>query len=316
MSLKSPKLRYEPTGVQPSLPLLLQAREHCLGLHPGRSSPARSLLSGGYRTHFRGRGLEFEEVREYQAGDDIRAIDWRVSARSGKTYTKLFREERERPVFLLVEQSQQMAFGSQRRFKQVTAASTAALLAWAALHDGDRVGGMILRDQHCVDLRPQRRAGALLHWLQQLACPEPSGTPSPGGLLPALQQLRRVLRPGSALFLIVDWASLDASLNSELYWLSQHHDIACIAIYDALEQELPPADGYAISDGQHTRWLDTRQAQRRQQYRQQFDQRWEQHRQALGRLGIPLLGLRNDAELLPQLQQFMQNHRSQPHGQR
>ncbi|NNC54316.1 MAG: DUF58 domain-containing protein, partial [Pseudomonadales bacterium] len=117
---------------------------------------SRSQLAGGSKTLFRGRGLEFEEVRHYQAGDELRAIDWRVTARSGVAHTKLFREERERPVFVLVDLRDSMAFGSQHCFKSVQACETAALVAWAALQHNDRIGALVFNQQQHTEIRPAR----------------------------------------------------------------------------------------------------------------------------------------------------------------
>ncbi|MDD5114985.1 MAG: DUF58 domain-containing protein, partial [Methylobacter sp.] len=115
----------------------------------------RSRQSGGYVSRFKGRGMEFDETRLYQPGDDIRSIDWRVTARTGKTHTKLFREERERPVFIAVDDRAAMHFATRGVFKSVLAAKLAGLLAWTAQHHGDRMGGQIFSDNSCRELKPQ-----------------------------------------------------------------------------------------------------------------------------------------------------------------
>ncbi|HEY6130551.1 MAG TPA: DUF58 domain-containing protein, partial [Halioglobus sp.] len=122
----------------------------------GRRKRALNSLAGPIKSNFRGRGIDFEEVRSYQPGDDIRTIDWRVTARTGSAHTKLFREERERPVMVVIDQRGSMFFGSTHCFKSVLAAQLASLLAWSALHGGDRVGGLVFNDEGHQEIRPRR----------------------------------------------------------------------------------------------------------------------------------------------------------------
>jgi len=132
---------------------------------------AKGMLAGPYRSLIKGRGMEFDEVRHYQAGDDVRAIDWRVTARTGSTHTKVFKEEKERPVLLLVDFSDSMIFGSQLLLKSVQAAHLAAQLAWQAKQRGDRIGAVIFNQHQHQELRPKGRSSgvlALIHQLQQL----------------------------------------------------------------------------------------------------------------------------------------------------
>lgn len=131
-------------------------------------SKALNPLSGLLTSNFMGRGIDFAEVRVYQPGDDIRTIDWRVTARTGKPHTKLFQEEKERPVLLIVDQSKSMFFGSRVTFKSVIAAQAAALIAWTALEGGDRVGGLVFSDTGHREVRPRRTKRSVLHLLQEI----------------------------------------------------------------------------------------------------------------------------------------------------
>ena len=131
-------------------------------------SSIRSQQSGGYVSRFKGRGMEFDEARLYQPGDDIRSIDWLVTARTGKTHTKVFREERERPVFISVDNRPAMHFATRGVFKSVQAAKIAALLAWVAQHKGDRIGGQIYTDSACQEVKPQNGKHAVLRFLNTL----------------------------------------------------------------------------------------------------------------------------------------------------
>ncbi len=124
--------------------------------------------AGNYLSRSKGRGMEFDEVRHYQTGDDVRAIDWRVTARTGKTHTKLFREEIERPVLVATDLSKSMHFGSKLLFKSVQGAHLAALVAWHAKNRGDRLGGLVFRDEQHIELKPRSRKAGVLHYLHAL----------------------------------------------------------------------------------------------------------------------------------------------------
>jgi len=137
-------------------------------------------MTGNYLSRFKGRGMEFDESRPYQPGDDARNLDWKVTARTGKPFTKLFREERERSVLLWVDYRAPMHFATRGLFKSVLAARTAALLAWGAIHHSDRLGGLIFSESGHLEVRPQQGKHAVLNFIRQLVShfPEPA-TPCP-----------------------------------------------------------------------------------------------------------------------------------------
>ena len=149
-------------GAHVELDDLIAMRFPARQLRLARRNRALSALAGPNKSNFRGRGIEFEEVRNYQPGDDIRSIDWRVTARTGSAHTKLFQEERERPVLVAVDQRSNMFFGSSHCFKSVLAAQLAGLLAWSALDAGDRVGGLVFNGATHRELRPRRSRKAVL----------------------------------------------------------------------------------------------------------------------------------------------------------
>ena len=142
-----------------------RVREVQLFSTPGRRSP----LIGLHHSKLRGRGVDFDQVRVYQPGDDVRTIDWRVTARTQEPHTKLFHEERERPIYLLVEQSRQLFFGSGLMFKSVLAARAAGLIGWAALGHNDRIGGLVFGGQDNHEIKPRRSKQSLLQLLARLA---------------------------------------------------------------------------------------------------------------------------------------------------
>ncbi len=274
---------------------------------PFKASSIRAHFSGNYLSAFKGRGMEFDEVRPYQPGDDVRSIDWRVTARTGKPHTKMFREERERPVLLWVDYRKPMFFGTQNSFKSVLAAKTAALLAWSAAQHGDRLGGLIFSEQVHQELRPQRGKAGTLHFIKKLAehpawdkyqqaeTDEASGSQ-------ALNRLRRVARPGSLIFLISDFRHLDESAKSSLAQMSRHNDIVLLFINDPLEAQLPPAGFYRVSDGINEIALNTRSSKIRDVYKNRFQQHENSLRNLSSKLGMHFLNISTEQSLLTQLQ--------------
>ena len=224
---------------------------------------ARAMMAGQYHSAFKGRGMDFDQLRPYQVGDDIRRIDWRVTARTGKTHTKCFHEERERPVQLYVDLGVSMRFGSQVAFKSVTAARAAAVIAWSATAQGDRVGGMVSAGDCRRELRPRGRDQGAINLIQSLcrlhaeAPNEPTGSP----LNLDLQHLLRSVKSGSLVVLLSDFYNLDDGSERYLGQLARHNVVVLGHVYDKLEQNLPRAGRLGISNGQQQTMLDTRDKQ-------------------------------------------------------
>ena len=147
---------------------LIQLKAEARGFSFLPRQPVQSLLAGRHASRLRGRGLAFEELRHYSQGDDARTIDWKATARLRSPHVRVYSEERERPVLLVVDQRKTMFFGSRRAMKSVVAAELCALGAWRTLHSGDRVGGIVFNDQQIVDLRPQRSQTAVLRLLHEV----------------------------------------------------------------------------------------------------------------------------------------------------
>lgn len=243
-------------GIYTDLPTLLGSRHWSRNLKLFSRQAARSMLLGETRSRFRGRGMEFEEVRHYQPGDDIRNIDWRVSARTGSTYTKLFCEERERPVHLLIDQRSSMFFGSQGRFKSVLAAELATAIAWAALAGSDRIGGQIIGDHHESDIRARRNKQAVLKFIHDLnaynhSLPSAKEPETKKSLAEMIDECRRITRPGTAIFMLSDFHDFDDAAAKSLISLGKHTDINLFQIQDPLETRLPSGGTVSISDGMH-----------------------------------------------------------------
>ncbi|HEY5674757.1 MAG TPA: DUF58 domain-containing protein [Malonomonas sp.] len=243
-----------------------------------RTSNIRAQQAGNYLSGFKGRGMEFAEVRPYFPGDDLRSIDWRVTARTGRTHTKLFREERERPVLLWVDYRAPMFFATRGAFKAVVAARAAALLAWSAIAQGDRLGGLIFSDQQHLELRPLQGKSAALHFIRNLvehpAWKRNTATQQTSPpLLWDFAKLRHATRPGSSVFLISDFRHLAPQAEKNIGQLARHNDLALLCIHDPLEEQLPPAGHYKIAQGNKELLLDTGDHRVRQQYQDNFQRR-------------------------------------------
>jgi uncharacterized protein (DUF58 family) len=212
----------------PDLEELLVLRGAARSLSLRARGPARALLLGSHRSAHRGRGLEFEEVRPYVAGDDPRSIDWRVTARRGRVHTKLYREERERPVWLLVDLDAGMFFGSRAQLKSVVAVRAATLLAWVAASAGDRVGAVVVNATEMRVLPPRSHGAGVLAVLNSLAELQPRSPDesASGRLQRGLMALAPLVHPGSLVLAISDFASLidhgawsRVAAHSECRWL-------------------------------------------------------------------------------------------------
>ncbi len=266
-----------------------QASARHLSMH--RNKRAIKHLAGPYQSLIRGRGMEFDSVRLYQAGDDVRMIDWRVSARVGKTHIKQFREERERPVLLVVDQRQSLFFGSQKATKSVVVADLAAYIAWASLHKGDKVGGLVFNDQEQQEIRLRAQRKNVLHLLQTIsdynqqlnyqACEKKNSWKT------VLQDVQRLSKPGSQVFLLSDFHDMTADTNDALFRLSRHCDVSAIQVYDPLEQQLPKKGVYAVFSTQNEKLLQSQKHQ--QQWQQYFAQQQAALKQQFGQFGIPLI---------------------------
>jgi uncharacterized protein (DUF58 family) len=296
-------------GAYAQLNDLIALRFPAKQLKLGRRNRALSHLAGPIKSNFRGRGIDFEEVRSYQPGDDIRSIDWRVTARTGSAHTKLFREERERPVMVVVDQRSSMFFGSSHCFKSVLAGQLASLLAWSALLGGDRVGGLVFNELEHREIRPRRSRKTVLTLLSQIASYNsalPLGAPAtPDSFALMLSNLRRIARPGSSLFLLSDFRGASGERAREhLFELAKHTELTAIACADPLESELPRAGRYAVTNGSERSELHTGDRQLRRLYSSRLQQQRELLHSDLLSLGVPLLSASTDQPPFALLQKY------------
>ncbi len=248
----------------------------------------RSQQNGGYLSHFKGRGMEFDETRLYQHGDDIRTIDWRVTARTGKTHTKLFREEREKPVFISVDNRPAMQFATRGVFKSVQAKKLAALLAWAANMQGDRIGGQLFSNSSCKEIKPQNGKHSVLHFLNTLVLAEQSSD-NAFTFTQALARLSQHARPGSLVYLVSDFRGINAQAENYLLKLSEHCHVVLVFVYDPLEKGLPPQGRYRFTDTQKDVVIDTGDKQWLSRYQHHFEERLQQIKHIAARKSLALI---------------------------
>lgn len=294
-------------GTEVDLKQLLRYQRHTQLFDLTPAQTIQSKLAGSYLAKSKGRGMEFDEVRHYQNGDDVRTIDWRVTARTGKVHTKLFREEKERPVFILTDLSSSMQFGSELLLKSVQACHLAALIAWHVKKTGDKLGGIVFHQGQIRELKPAGRSLAVLRYLHHLielqrqalelfttagstastnTTADTTAAPAQN-LAVALGQLRRLARPGSLIYVISDFQQLDDNCLRHLRALTLHNEVRICQLDDPLEQQIPAhAFGIAqVADGAAPVALQLGSGKVRQQYQtqqQQFKAALQQHWTTLG----------------------------------
>ena len=264
-----------PNGLRADLRELIALRAQARRLDLAPRGRVLATRSGGHLSRFRGRGMEFDESRVYLPGDDPRNMDWRVTARAGTPHVKLFREERERPVWLLVDQGPSMRFGTRVAFKSVVAARVAALLGWAAVDRGDRVGGLVFDEVRHLERRPAARGAGLLPLLERLAAPGEPGMGQGGwtGLATAASHLAALVRPGSLIALVSDFADLDEPDGAWIARLASGSELLLVLVHDPIEASAPPAGRYPVLMGGRRGILDLTGAGARTRYQAAFERR-------------------------------------------
>ncbi|SFR49650.1 Protein of unknown function DUF58 [Marinobacter daqiaonensis] len=263
--------------------LMLRARARSLQLPSARR--ALNRRRGGHMSVLRGRGMSLAEVRPYQGGDDIRRIDWRVTARRQEPHTRVYEEERERPVLILGDLGPSLFFASEGSYKQVRCAELAALLAWVAHGSGDQAGGIVFGGPDTRIIRPSRRRHTVLQLLdafatQQRHRPDPELANSAGALDQALTEVRRIAHTGSRVFIISDFRGASNGSRPLLSALAQHNQVTAVVISDPLDDHLPGRGDYAVAGPAGTLWFDGDDRSLQRAWRESA----AAHRQALARL--------------------------------
>jgi len=275
------------------------------------TQPVHSLLFGRRASHVRGRGLDFEELRSYIAGDDVRSIDWRVTARMRKPYVRVYSEERDRPTMLVVDQRINMFFGSRVSMKSVVAAEVSALAAWRVFHQGDRVGAFIFNDDTTEEIRMQRSRATVLRILDRIAYQnhllraDLSSTPRPERLNEVLESVARVCHHDALILIASDFDGADERTRDQLLHLSRSNDVICCLAFDPLAVRLPPAGQLVVSNGELQVELQLGQDKIRQNILEASDKRMGSILSWQRELGVPVLPLSTAEDVPTQMRHLL-----------
>lgn len=265
----------------------------------------KNLLLGAYRSSFKGKGLEFEEVREYVAGDDVREIDWNVTAKTGTPYVKLFREERELTLFLVVDVSWSNRFAHTDQSKQQLLAEIGALLAFSAKQNQDRVGLLLFSDRVELFLRPKKSLKHVLRIVRELLFFSPQGHGT--DLRGALEFLGKVARKRAICFLLSDFCA--PIPQKELGILAKKHELMAFQVTDSYERRLPPLDAFLVLrevESEAISFADTHSLRLLKKEEEQAQERQKTLVAILRKKGIAHLELMTGDPCLPKLLRFFQ----------
>ncbi len=284
----------------PRLDDLLELRHQARTLGVAAHHLVNSTFSGLYASVFRGTGLDFDEVREYREGDDIRNMDWLVTARTGTPHLKVFREERQRSVILCVDTGPHMSFGTRGTFKSIQAARAAALIGWAASKQHDRVGGVLFGNPATGTRYHRATAGRRSLWqlLRELTVPAEHGETDENQLLVALQHLDSGSTTGSLIFVIAAVNQVSIGLERTLGSLRQRHDVILLPIDDPADRDLPSIGPVIFTNAVgELLEVDTDDEAGRRAFREDWEARRDEVRQMAYRLGIGFIPIKTDEDV-------------------
>ena len=273
--------------------------------------PVHSLLSGRYASRMRGRGLNFEEIRDYRSGDDVRSIDWKVTARLQSPHVRVFNEERDRQGVLVVDQRLSMFFGTRRAMKSVTAAEIAAVVAWRILSVGDRVGGIVFNDRSIEEVRPQRSRRIVLQYLTKLAEQNQAlgvgrGITRDATMLNrAVDRIRRVAPHDATVVIFSDFDGADETTRHAIAALAAHNTVIAVLIHDPSQSELPAAGRMTVTDGELQIALDVAHGSTRQNILDMSKTRLRSVFEWTRDFGVPVLPLSTAEEPVNQLHHLL-----------
>ena len=272
--------------------------------------PVSSVLSGRYASRLRGRGLDFAELRRYLPGDDIRTMDWKVTARTRSPHVRVYTEEKDRAVLLLVDQRQNMFFGTRDRLTSVTAAELAALGAWRALAVGDRVGAVVFNDTDVVEFRPRRSRQTVMQILgevvrQNHALAADRTVESNPGQLNRVLERARILAPHDVLVITIsDGFGTDATTERLSAGLVEHNDLLALLVHDPLRVD-PRGPRMTVSDGSLQIDLDLSDRKVSDAIAEDYRNDQEQLAHFLRRLSAPLLMISNQGDPVDQVRRLL-----------
>jgi len=323
-----PSASHDNHGVFCTIEELIALKLNAAQLQFPLRNKSKSHLNGPIVSSLRGRGIDFDEVRAYQAGDEIRSIDWRVTARTGQVHTKVYKEEKEKPVYVLLDLRKPMFFGSERYFKSAIACHLASLLAWSSLKNGDRFGSIIFSDNRHQEIKPKSSSKSVLAFLklaadysQVLSGVEINKNPNTVinnsvdkktddndsiSLANAVQKLLQIIRPGSLVYIISDFHDFDDEVKKNLSLMSRHNDLIALKVSDALEHTLPQSQRLLFTNSKaEDSAVSEIQGQQKnifEQYQQHFIEKQNRLEHELMLARVPCMTVNTGQEAFEQLQ--------------
>jgi len=293
-----------------SVEALLRQRHHVRRFGLNAKLKATSAISGLHGSRFRGRGMDYAESRIYEPGDDIRNMDWRVTARTGKAHTKMFSEERERPVIFVVDANPSMKFGTRKQFKSVAAAKSASLLAWSVVNNGDRVGLMTFGPAGIEFEKPAGGKRGMMRLIQHLVSADehnPDNATESRSLADTLKKLRSLVRPGSMVVIVSDFHHLGEDARRHLVQLRKHNDVLAFVVSDPFELQAPPPGLYGVQSAGRVTVFNALKRTPRKAFETLASARMQRARELTQSAGVPLIPLLTSDALPDVISQMIKN---------
>ncbi len=291
-------------GLFASLDELIEQRQYVAYLRQLGQSKTFSSIAGDVKSAFKGRGMELEEIRSYTYGDDVRDIDWRVTARKEQPFTKLYAEERDREIYALLDLSPQMVFGTRHELKSVAAAKIAALLGWMSLENKDRFGCLVFDGAESLFFKPQNNRANMMVMLKKISETTRKilrGTAEKNSFAKALQLLQQNIKSQASVFVISDFSAFDDEVKKMLAALSRKARVYVLNVFDVLEELPPPAGEYMAENAGERVIFDSRSKYFQKEYKAYFKEKRRRIEIFCRQFGIRCVEIRTDIPLHKQL---------------
>ena len=300
----------KPSGVYTNLDDLIRIQFKARNFSFLPEQPVNSILSGRYASRLRGRGLNFEEIRRYQPGDDIRTMDWKVTARTRSPHVRVYTEEKDRAVVLIVDQRINMFFGTRDKLKSVTAAELAALAAWRAIDVGDRAGAVVFNDTEMVEFRPQRSRqtimsllGTIVHMNHELQA-DTQVEPNPDMLNRALEKALQLVPHDALVVMISDYFGVDERTEQLTAQMAEHNDVLALLVHDPIRLR-QAQQRVTVSDGSLQMEIDFADKRVREKLAENYYEEQQYITHFLSKLAAPLLMVSNEGDVVDQVRRLL-----------
>ena len=299
-----------PPGVYANLDDLIRIQFKARNFSFLPQQPVTSVLSGRYASRLRGRGLNFEEIRRYLPGDDIRTMDWKVTARTRSPHVRVYTEEKDRAILLVVDQRINMFFGTRDKLKSVTAAELAALGAWRAVAVGDRIGAVVFNDAELFDIQPQRSQKTVMSILGNVVQmnhalrADTQVEPNAGMLNRALEKALQLVSHDGLIVMISDFFGVDEQTERLTARIAEHNDVLALLVHDPIRLQ-PAEERVTVSDGSLQMEIDFADKHVREKLAENYREEQEHITRFLNRLAAPLLMVSNKGDVVDQVRRLL-----------